>query len=155
MKGILKKEKEYTWFCKEVKSCYLKIQKAIEIGNKKDWEEDKIMKYIKEIVFSDPYVGLLFIDSECSSVEEAIEESYNYIIDAYNIYVKRVPTSPEFNIYSYLKYTKTADLYNVSNWDMRSSMNKFGTHKFNSGNIEKSTLVIISYLKKYYKHYYL
>lgn len=156
LKAILKREeKEYTWFQNQIKNSFLRIQKVIDYGNRKDWSEEKIRKEIKDIVFSEPYVGMLYIDTEASTVQEAIEESYNYLLNVYRIYVKRTPTTQEFNIYYYLKYLESSNLYEVPSSRLKSDIRKYSNPSFNSGNIEKSTLVIMSYLSKYYKNYYL
>lgn len=155
LQGILRREKEFNWLSKEVASAYNRIQKVIDIGSKKEWSESKIRKEISTIAFSEPYVGLLFIDKQISSINEAIEESYNYFKSAYLIYVKRSPNTPEFNIYRYLKYVEGSDLYNTSNYELRKAIHKYNNPEYNGGNIEKSTLVVTSYLSKYYKNYYL
>lgn len=155
LKGIIMLGKEYQWFRSSVIQSYNQIQQVIERGQKKNYTEKKMRDEIKDVVFSPPYLGMLFIDKDVQSAEQAVEEAYEYIKNVYLIYVKRIPSTPEFNIYKYLQYTKDSDLYNVSNGDLKSKIRLYSNPNFNHGNIEKSTVVIVNYLKKYYKNYYL
>ena len=155
LKGILKREKEFIWLSKEVTRTYNRVQAIISIGSEKEVKERKIKEAIQNVIFSEPFVGLLFIDKSVSSAEEAIQVSYNYLLNVYKIYVKRIPSTTEFNIYKYLKYVDSSNLYDVSNFELKRKINKYKNTNYNNGNIEKSTLVILSYLEKYYKNYYL
>ena len=155
LKGIIKQEKEFKWFRSGVIQSYNQLQEIVERGNKKNKTEQDIRKELKDAVFSPPFFGMLFIDKDPSSAEQAVEEAYEYIKNVYLIYVKRTPSTPEFNIYKYLEYTSTADLYNVSLGDLKAKLKLYSNPNYNRGNIEKSTLVISNYLRKYYKNYYL
>lgn len=155
LKGILKREKEFIWLSNEVTKTYNRVQNIISVGSEKEIKEQKIKKTIEGVIFSEPFVGLLFIDKSVSSAEEAIQVSYNYLLNVYRIFVKRIPSTTEFSIYKYLKYVDSSNLYDVSNFELKRKINKYKNKEYNNGNIEKSTLVILSYLEKHYKNYYL
>jgi len=155
LKGILKYEKEYKWFQQEILKSFNDIHSIVTVGNKKEKNWDQLQREIKDYVFSPPYLGMLFIDKDPSSPQQAVELAYEHMKDVYHIYIKRIPSTSEFYIYKYLSLTHDADLYNVNVRELKAKLKLYSNPKFNRGNIEKSTIVISNYLKKYYKHYYL
>lgn len=151
--GVLRKDSEFFWLKTEVTKAYLKLKKLLNHAEKRNWSEQILKRKIKNLIFSEPYVGMLFFDKDVKSSEEAFFVSYQYFKFVNKYYIKNTGYKSEFNIYQFLKYRKTEDLYNTSIFKLKFKIRQYKDPNYKKGNIEKSTLISMSYLSKYFKKY--